>query len=91
MKHEKVSVSTTITQVMPVVGQHAQGNIGYPTAGILRNLDTGQTVYLGNSDVDTATGWPLAAGEDIEIDLIGDILWGVVAAGSCDLYVLRRA
>lgn len=67
----------------------------YPWWVLMNN--GGTTVYLGGSNVDTATGFPVAAGEVYRPEprsyesLRGkqeDRLWGVVASGTEDVRVL---
>lgn len=94
MKSLRVQVTTAKTMV---VGGRADdpmislgGSVGYATAAIIRNLSSGQTVYIGGPDVDTTQGFPLAAGEDLEVDIVGDIIYGVTSTTSCYLYIFRR-
>lgn len=47
------------------------------------------TLYVGTPAVDTATGFPIAAGQALSLDLTGERLYGVLAAGSGTAYVLR--
>lgn len=50
----------------------------------------GATVYLGGEGVTTAAGFPLAAGESFTADLgSGDVLYGIVAASTQAVSVLR--
>ena len=93
MKGYSVQVNKTSTMV---VGGRAQeegraldGSVSYPSAAIIRNPTGGQTVYLGGQNVTTA-GFPLAAGEDIEVDLVGEILFGITSTTSQTLFILRR-
>lgn len=90
MRGVRVQITTDVTQVIPEAGASDRGNVAYPTSGVIRNPSGSQTVYLGGPAVDTTDGWPLAAGEDLEVDMVTDILWGVTAATSTYIYVLRR-
>lgn len=91
---KSVTVGTTATQIVPeeTSGRAGQGDIGYPTASIIRFPSAmSATVYLGGSDVDLSTnGCPFVAGEDLEIDLVGDILYAI-AASPQTIYILRRS
>ena len=50
----------------------------------------GATVFVGDSDVSTASGFPLAAGASMSVDLDpGESLWGVVASGTVEVRVLE--
>ena len=75
------------TAVRPAAGS---GNAAYPTACIIRIPSGAQTVYFGGSAVTTETGTPFAAGEDLEVDLMNEILYAVVSTTSQTVYILRR-
>lgn len=47
------------------------------------------SVYVGPSNVTTATGVELPAGAAITVDLGGDVLYGIVASGTQTVHVLR--
>lgn len=50
----------------------------------------GQTVYIGGADVMTTSGYPLAAGESLSLDVEGDdVVFGIVAATTQAVNVLR--
>ena len=89
------SVVIAATPTMVVGGQATEpgralaGTVSYPAAAVVSNPSGGQTVYLGGITVDT-TGWPLAAGSSIEVDLVGDILYGVTSTTTQTLHILRR-
>jgi len=38
----------------------------------------------------TTNGFPLAAGEDIEVDMVTEHLYAVVATGTTSIFILRR-
>lgn len=84
MKGEIVNIGGTCTFLVRVSGQ----NIGYPMSAILRNLSAG-TVYLGGQGVTTATGFPLATDEFLEIDLVNESLFAV-ATVTTSINILRR-
>ena len=93
MKAEPITVGTTPTIIMGAnaAGTAAgSGSVSYPTAGLIRIPTGSVTVYLGGSQVTTSDGCPFVAGEDVEVDLVNEILYGVVASGSQTVYVLRR-
>jgi hypothetical protein len=93
MKGYAVQVSADATMI--VGGRTADetratsGSVAYPAAALIRNPESGLTVYLGG-EADGTGGFPLGAGEDIEVDLVGEILYGVVSTTSTTLYILRR-
>lgn len=81
MKSLAVTVDTTATLIVPaddinrVVYLHNSG---------------GQTVYIGNGDVTTATGFHLGNGENQEIVLPArETLYGVVSANTNEVIVLK--
>lgn len=48
------------------------------------------TLYIGAADVTPVTGWPVAAGQAIAVDIQGgERLYGVLATGTGTAYVLR--
>lgn len=50
----------------------------------------GQVVYIGGANVTTTTGYPLAAGETLSLDIEGDdVVYGIVAATTQAVNVLR--
>ena len=94
MKASRVQVTTAVTMI---VGGRAgdttralAGDVAYPAAAVIRGPAGGQTVYLGGVAVDATDGFPLAAGETVEVDLVGEILYGMTSTTSQYVYVLRR-
>jgi hypothetical protein len=80
-----VSVATTATRLDSGDGDLVSGSTVLVTvpAG-------GATVYVGGADVTTANGFPLAAGASVSVDLnSGDLLYGIVAASTQAVNVLR--
>jgi len=60
---------------------------------VIHNNGT-STVYLGNSDVTTLTGFPLAAGEKIAFDIKGTprtTVWAISGGSSVDVRILELA
>jgi hypothetical protein len=86
--HAHVSVAATATVVAaPTTEYHgARDRVGVS----IQNIGAA-TVYLGGSDVTTTSyGYQLAAGASMSIDLeYGDTLYGVVAAGTNVVAVLK--
>jgi len=65
----------------------------YRRALVIHNNGT-STVYLGNSDVTTLTGFPLAAGEKIAFDIKGTprtTVWAISGGSSVDVRILELA
>jgi hypothetical protein len=80
-----VSVATTATRLDSGDGDLVSGSTVLVTvpAG-------GATVYVGGADVTTANGFPLPAGASVSVDLnSGDLLYGIVAASTQAVNVLR--
>lgn len=81
MKAQLVTVGTTPTLI-------AEGGVAtVPKSVVLRN-DSGATVYLGASDVNTTAGFPLLDGESTTIFLVGETLYGI-AGSSTVINVLK--
>lgn len=76
----RVAVATTATK------------IGYEGRGSLLVRNRGNNpVYLGGPDVQTTSGMQVDAGEAVPIDLAsGDVLYGIVAAGTETVHVLQQ-
>ncbi len=93
MKGERVTVTSTATAVAGASVTNAShagpGSASYPTAALVRVPSGAPTVYFGGQAVTINTGCPLVAGEDLVIDLVNEILYGVCST-SAVVYVLRR-
>ena len=94
MKGEIITVGSTPTIVAGSSGVGTAvagaGSVSLPTAALIRIPSGSVTVYFGGSAVTTATGCPLVAGEDLEVDLVNEILYAVVSSGTQNINVLRR-
>jgi hypothetical protein len=76
----QITVGTSATQL--------QAREGDGHSLCLRNAGA-VDVYLGASDVTTSTGFKLAAGETMALDLLAaEAVYGIVASGSCIVHVL---
>lgn len=80
----RVTVATTATLIFTA-----------PLAGnsrvLIRN-PTAVSVYVGGSGVTTATGFEIAAGDSLGINLsYGDAIYGVVAASTQVVYTIQGA
>ena len=77
----RVSVASTATVVVAYDGAE--------TSAVVRNIGA-VTLYLGASDVTTATGFPLYPNETYPADLIGvSPVYGIVASGTCAVAVAK--
>jgi hypothetical protein len=98
MKAYTVSIGTTATRIVPTAAEVSASPTGATWAGgtdqtasfHLKN-PSANTIYLGGSDVNTTSGFPLLSGESIEIDLQSDALFGVVAAATETVSILRTS
>ena len=63
-------------------------NVGYPMSAIIKNPGPG-TVYFGHEFVTTAVGFPLAANESLEIDMVNEGIYAV-ATVTTSINILRR-
>jgi len=82
-----VSVGTSATALSAAEGS------GSDAASVAVKVPTGgATVYVGGSDVTTANGWPVAAGESVTLNLLaaGERVYGIVAASTQNVNVLRQ-
>lgn len=81
--HKAVTVGTSATQLSsnPIEGRRA--------LVIANNSST--TIYIGDSSVTTADGFPLVANEKIAIDIMGNISVFAVAGSNVDVRVLELA
>lgn len=78
----QVALSTTPARLSgPAVGTYQSILVQAPAAA---------TLYVGGSDVTSANGFPVAAGQSLAVDLLPhDELYGVLASGSGTASVLR--
>lgn len=94
MKGQWITVTSTATVVAgastDLAGHAGPGSSSYPTAALVRVPSGAPTVYFGGSAVTSSNGCPLAAGEDLVIDLVNEILYAVTASTTTTVYVLRR-
>lgn len=80
MTSQVVSVTTAATLLASVDG----------VAEVVIKNAGAASVFLGGSGVTTATGLELAAGATLTVQ-VDEELYGIVAAGTADAQVLRRA
>lgn len=85
VRSRAVTVGTTATRLdLAEGGQSSEGGAFYNAGSA--------TVYLGGSDVSTANGFALAAGERIGVDLAQqDELYAVAASGTVEVRTLEVA
>ena len=80
-----VSVGTTATRLDTA---SETDNVRGSSVAIYNN--GASTVYVGPSDVATADGYPLAAGEHLSVDVDdADGIYGIVASGTVEVRVLE--
>lgn len=84
MRSEVPSIQSSTCTILIVPGH----SVGYPMSAIIRNPGPG-TVYLGGDGVTSATGFPLATDESLEIDVVNEKLYAV-ATTPTTIYILRR-
>jgi hypothetical protein len=89
VKGERVEITTSATLILDPTNK---GSVNYPMAAIIKlKSDAGQSVYLGSSSVTSGDGFELQVGESISVDIINEPLYGIVAATTAAVHVLRRA
>lgn len=86
VKGETKSITTTASVV--VAGTPNSGH--YTQSAIIRARTTNtDTVFLGGQTVDN-TGFILAAGDSVMVDITNESLYAVANSGTQELRVLRR-
>lgn len=86
MLGQRISVGTTPTIILD--GTNSAAN--YPISAIILNPTGGIEVDLGGAGVTTATGFALIATASVQVDIVNEILYGIVASGTQVVHVLRR-
>lgn len=80
----QVSVGTTETEL---TGSQTDTIAGQSLVAINKGA---ASVFLGGTGVTTSTGFELAAGESVSLDVNqGEQLFGIVGSGTQDVHVLR--
>ena len=80
-----VSVATTATRI----DTSSETDLARGSSVAVYN-NGAATVYLGDADVTTSIGYPLAAGAHFAIDLDpAEALYGIVASGTVEVRVLE--
>lgn len=101
MKSRQLSVTTTRIQVAGGASgfdgssatnpQAGPGSTAYPTGALLKSNTGNGTIWFGGADVTSTNGFPMAAGEALEVDLVNEILYAIsTTTASSTLFVLRR-
>lgn len=81
----RVTVTAAATQIIDPI----RGGVPDPISAVIKNAGA-VSVYLGGIGVTSAAGYELAPGEPFNADLVaGDVLYGITAAGSAVLHVMR--
>ena len=91
VKANRVTVTTTATELTGTDTETSFEGILGVASTILVKVPTGGTeVFVGGSDVTAATGFSVAAGEVLPLDLRKqDRLYAITASGSSAVHVLR--
>lgn len=89
MKAVLVTVPATAGGIVLVAGGKSSGP-GYPASATISVPANGQIVFVGGQDVDVTNGFPVAAGGVLQLDLVNESLYGIVASGTQVVNVLRR-
>jgi hypothetical protein len=84
---ERITVAATATAIFTPTNGAA---VDRKSAIIKLPAGAAVSVYLGGSGVTTAAGYELTAGDIIDVSLLsGDTVYGIVAAGTEVVHVLR--
>lgn len=79
----------TVTASVTLILNPLNGSVTGPITAIVKNPGP-SSVYLGGETVTAATGFELATGGTVDVELIaGDLLYGVTASGSQELQTIR--
>lgn len=87
MNTQQVSVGNTATQLLDAT---TNSSSSYPQSAVIENPAGGVNVFIGGSGVTTATGFLLAGGQSLSLDLVNDKVFGIVSAGTQTVYVISR-
>ena len=83
METANVTVSTTATRL---------DRPGVSGAEVILLRDASGAMFIGGSDVTTGNGWPYSDTDDpIAVPIEEDGLWGIVAAGTETVRVMRTS
>jgi hypothetical protein len=91
---KRITVDTTVGGTLITRGQGDTGALGTSDfSATIKNTHATATVYLGGSGVTTATGYPLAAGDVIDLGDLGtdDAVYGIVTTSTAVVAVLEVA
>ena len=84
-KGTRVAVATAATKLNTASTDSSAGS-----ALLVRNRDASASVYIGASNVTTATGYELLAGESLPVDLDpGEDIYAICAASTVTCHVLE--
>lgn len=90
----RVTVAATAGGTLICQGSGSEGPQGTSDySATIKNLHATATIYLGGSGVTTSTGYPLAAGDTIDVGQLGfdDAVYGIVSSSTADIAVLEVA
>lgn len=85
VKADVVSVGTSPTQLTVYSNPDLGGSTGSTVS-----VHPASAIFIGGPDVSTASGYPVAGGVDLAVDLdMGERLYAVAASGFVSVNVLR--
>ena len=84
-----VSQRVTVTAAVTLVLNPLNGSVTGPITALVKNPGP-TSVYLGGETVTATTGFELATGGTVDVELItGDLLYGITAGGSQELQTIK--
>lgn len=91
IKANRVTVTTTATELTGTDDETSyEGILGVASTILIKVPSGGTEVFVGGPDVTSATGFSVAAGEVLPLDLRkSDRLYAITASGSSTVHVLR--
>lgn len=86
MRARRFTVTTTAQQIV----EGEQGSASVPQSAIIKVPSGGATIEVGGHDLASGSGFELAAGEHIEVDLVTDDVWAVISGGSQEVQIIEK-
>lgn len=82
LAQSSVTVTTTAT-ALPATSASGRISLGIKNNGAA-------TIYIGDADVTTANGWPLAANGELSLDVGEDVIvYAIIAADTANVRILE--
>ena len=84
-----IASRVTVTGTATLLINPLQGSVTGPITALVKNPGP-TSVYLGGEAVTATTGFELATGGTVDVELIsGDLLYGITSGGSQELQTIK--